>query len=252
MPLNTVLSVTNVSFRYNGLDVLEDVTFAVDQGDYVALVGPNGSGKTTLARLILGIEKPHTGRITLYGTPVDSYREWHRIGFLPQRLGEMNARFPATVGEVVAMGLLSGKVFPRRLQRRDRERVKEVLHTLAIADLIDVPVGQLSGGQLQRVLLAKALVGSPELLILDEPTTALDPEMRDRFFEILEDANRRMNTTVLIITHDVGIIGRYASKLLYIDKRVFFYGTMQEFCESLEITRLFGSFSQHIICHRHD
>lgn len=251
MSVNTVLSVSEVSFRYNATDVLEDISFQVVEGDYVAVVGPNGSGKTTLVRLMLGLEKPWKGRVTLYGTPITAYRKWHKIGYLPQRIGEMNPHFPATVGELVSLGLLAGKGFPRRLHSCDREKVREILTKLGIADLINVPVGQLSGGQRQRALLAKSLADNPDLLILDEPTTALDPEMRDRFFEILEDMNRKQNTTIVIITHDVGTIGRYASKLLYLDKRVYFYGTMQEFCDSEEVTRLFGNSSQHLICHRH-
>ncbi|MDD5168083.1 MAG: ATP-binding cassette domain-containing protein, partial [Syntrophales bacterium] len=121
-----------------------------------------------------------------------------------------------------------------------------------IADLRNKPIGALSGGQQQRVLVARAIVNHPEFLILDEPTAALDPEVRDRFFTLLDELNEQGKVTILIVTHDVGNIGQYASRLLYIDKRILFYGTFGEFCESPDVTRLFGNFSQHVICHRHD
>lgn len=251
MSLN-VLSLSHVGFRYNAVDVLTDITFDVEQGDYVALVGPNGSGKTTLIKAILGLERPAEGSIRLFGEPSDSFSGWKRLGYLPQRIDALNPRFPATVYEIVAMGLLSRKGFPRFFDRRDRERIGDALSLLDIADLRHKSIGALSGGQQQRVLLARAIVNHPELLILDEPTAALDPEVRDRFFNLIEELNGQKRVTILIVTHDVGNIGRYASRLLYIDKRILFYGTFGEFCESSDVTRLFGNFSQHVICHRHD
>jgi zinc transport system ATP-binding protein len=113
-------------------------------------------------------------------------------------------------------------------------------------------IGDLSGGQQQRVFIARALVNKPELLFLDEPTTALDPETRENFFEVLSDLNRNHKVTVVLVTHDIGTIGKYASKLLYIDRGVIFYGSFDEFCLSGDMTRFFGASSQHLICHRHE
>jgi zinc transport system ATP-binding protein len=247
-----VLSLSRVSFRYNAIDVLSDITFSVRRGDYIALVGPNGSGKTTLIRAILGLETPQSGEIRLFGEPAGRFADWKRIGYLPQRIAALNPRFPATVGEVVAMGLLSQKKFPKFLNRSDQQQIDETLQLLEMEDLRDEPIGTLSGGQQQRALVARAIVNHPEFLILDEPTAALDPEVRERFFSLLEHLNRKTQATIMIVTHDVGNIGQYASKLLYIDKRLLFYGTFEEFCESPDITKLFGNFSQHVICHRHD
>ncbi len=251
MPVD-VLSLKNIYFRYNALDVLSDISFSIRPGDCIGLVGPNGSGKTTLMKIVLGLLKPHSGQVTLFGNDINTFSGWNRIGYLPQRISTLNPHFPATVKEVAAMGLLSRKGFPRHMNRADDAAVDHALALLDINDLKNKPIGELSGGQQQRVLVARAIINDPEFLILDEPTDTLDPEMRDRFFSLLSDLNKKKNVTIVIITHDVGNIGKYTSKLLYIDKKVVFYGSFDDFCKSGEITHIFGAFSQHIICHRHD
>lgn len=251
MPVD-VLSIENLYFRYNSRDVLSDITFSISTGDYIGLVGPNGSGKTTLIKIVLGLLKPHSGKITLFGDDTKAFSGWHKIGYLPQKISALNPRFPATVSEVVAMGLLSKKSFPKHMNRSDNTTVDSILDLLDITNLRNKPIGELSGGQQQRVLVARALVNNPEFLILDEPTDALDPEMRDRFFGLMDELNKRKNVTIVIVTHDMGNIGKYTSKLLYIDKKIIFYGSFEDFCKSSEITQFFGEFSQHIICHRHN
>lgn len=246
-----VLDIRDLTFRYNGADVLEDLRFSVKAGDYVGLVGPNGSGKTTLIRLLLGLLETQQGEVRLFGRSILDFRDWTRVGYLPQRAAFIVPRFPATVREIVALGRLAGKRFPKVLGRNDREAVHRVLERLDIADLRDRPVGELSGGQQQRVLIARALVNDPDLLILDEPASALDPEVRDRFFQLLSDLNAGRKVSIVMVTHDLGTIGRYSSKLLYLDKRIVFYGTYEEFCQSEDVTRIFGAFAQHVICHRH-
>jgi zinc transport system ATP-binding protein len=251
MPVD-VLSIENLYFRYNSRDVLSDITFSISTGDYIGLVGPNGSGKTTLIKIVLGLLKPHSGKITLFGDDTKAFSGWHKIGYLPQKISALNPRFPATVSEVVAMGLLSKKSFPKHMNRSDNTTVDSILDLLDITNLRNKPIGELSGGQQQRVLVARALVNNPEFLILDEPTDALDPEMRDRFFALMDELNKKKNVTIVIVTHDMGNIGKYTSKLLYIDKKIIFYGSFEDFCKSSDITQFFGEFSQHIICHRHN
>ncbi len=247
-----VLTVEDLYFRYNSSDVLSDISFSIKKGDYIGLVGPNGSGKTTLIKVILGLLKPYSGRITLFGDEVAAFSRWDKIGYLPQHIAALNPRFPATVSEVVGMGLLSKKQFPKHMNRLDRARVDNVLDLLDMKGLRDASVGELSGGQQQRVLVARAIVNDPEFLIVDEPTDALDPEMRDRFFAIMQGLNREKQVAIVIVTHDTGNIGRYTSKLLYVDKKIIFYGSFEDFCESREITQFFGEFAQHVICHRHN
>jgi zinc transport system ATP-binding protein len=250
MPVD-LLSVKDLYFRYNASDVLYNISFSVNSGDYIGLVGPNGSGKTTLIKIILGLLKPSQGKINLFGDDIRTFSGWKRIGYLPQKVSALNPHFPATVREVVAMGLLAKKGFPKYMDRFDRQAVDTALDLLDIRDLKHRPIGELSGGQQQRTLVARAIVNSPEFLILDEPSSALDPETRDRFFMLLQNINRERKVSIIIVTHDIGTIGMYTSKLLYLDKEIIFYGSFEDFCRSSDITHFFGEHAQHIICHRH-
>lgn len=250
MPVE-VVKTEKLTCGYSAGPVLDDVSISVSAGDYVGIAGPNGSGKSTLVRALLGLNTINSGTAMLFGDPVRRFNQWGRIGYLPQHVKLFNRTFPATVAETVGLGLLSLKRFPRRLTRQDRHKVHAVLDELGICNLASQLIGELSGGQQQRALLARALVNDPELLVLDEPTAALDPETRERFYRLVGDINRTRKVTVLLVTHDMGTIGLYASKLLYLDKRVLFYGTFDEFCHSPEMSSLFGEHSQHLMCHRH-
>ncbi len=241
-----VLRVENLSFRYNSAEVLSGVNFTMGAGDYVGLVGPNGSGKTTLLKNILHITPPTTGEVFLFGITARSFSQWHKIGFLPQKADSLHPNFPATVKEVVEMGLAVRPVKNRS------ELLQRALAKLNIVNLKDRLIGELSGGQKQRVLLARSIVNEPQLLILDEPATALDPESRDNFFSLLDIFNKQDGVAIILVTHDLGSVGSYASKLLYLDRRPLFYGSFDSFCQSESMTSYFGSSSQHIICHQHN
>ncbi len=240
-----------LSCSYREGRVLEDISFQVKRGDYVGIVGPNGSGKSTLIKALLGLVSMGNGSVALFGTPLSGFRDWHKVGYLPQSLHLVNPVFPATVHETVGLGLLSLKHFPKRLNRANKDKINTILDELGILDLERKLIGELSGGQLQRVLLARAIVNEPELLVLDEPTAALDPETRGRFYAMIADINRSRGVTILLVTHDSGAIGEHASKMLYLDKKILFYGSFDQFCHSPEMSSLFGEHSQHLICHRH-
>lgn len=246
-----VLNVEGLCFGYNSMEVLNDISFRVQAGDYLGIVGPNGSGKSTLVRALLGLVQPGRGSIALFGAPQASFAQWQKIGYLPQRLKFFNPNFPGTVEEVVGLGLLAGKKFPKTRTKGDDEAVEQTLALMGISEIRRRLIGDLSGGQQQRVLLARAMVSSPELLILDEPTTALDPETREHFYNLVRGLNRERNTTVVLVTHDTWSIGKYATRFLYLDKRIIFDGTFDEFCQSPEMTAFFGEHVQHQICHRH-
>jgi len=247
-----LLSVENLCFSYGPLEVLCEVTFAVEKGDYVGLVGPNGSGKTTVIKIILGLMPPGNGTVSLFGTDPSAFGDRHKIGYLPQKLTNFNPYFPATVKEIVSLGLFSKKRFPKRILKDDMELIDEAMTLTGVIDIKDALIGELSGGQQQRVLVARAIVNKPELLILDEPTTALDPEARESFFQVLRELNLSKNVTIILVTHDIASIGKYASKLLYLDRKIIFYGNFENFCLSENMTRYFGEFAQHLICHRHN
>jgi zinc transport system ATP-binding protein len=249
--MKTVLSINNLSFLYGSAPVLSDVSFDVNAGDFVALAGPNGAGKTTLARIILGLENKYSGKIEIFGAAAGNFSDWSKIGYLPQRVNIFNPLFPATVREVVSLGLLARKKYPKIFKRADNEKIEKVLGFLGITNIKDRPAAELSGGQQQRVFLARALVADPELLIMDEPITALDPETRGQFFKLIEQMNKEKGVTIIMITHDTSQAGEYAGKLLYLDKQVIFYGVFSDFCHSPEMEKYFGHFTQHLICHQH-
>ncbi len=245
-----VISAANICHFYNSVEVLSDISFSIRRGDYVGLVGPNGSGKSTLVKLILGLEIPYKGSISVFGQTLHDLKAWDKIGYLPQKINFFNPHFPSTVKEIVALGLVSGRSSGLAAKEK-RTAVEHALELLNISDIKNRLIGDLSGGQQQRVFIARAMVNEPELLILDEPATALDPETRDNFFSLMHDLNHRNSVSIILVTHDIGSIGEFASKLMYLDKKIIFYGSFDEFCLSDTMTKIFGPSSQHIICHKH-
>jgi len=237
-----VVNVDNLTFCYNGLEVISDISFAVKKGDYLGIAGPNGSGKSTLIKNILGILRPEKGAIDIFGQPLTSFHQWNRIGYLPQRISALNNHFPSTVEEIVQMGMT----------KRNTLALKHSLDMMGIAHLAARLIGELSYGEQQRTMLARTLISQPDLLIFDEPTTALDPETREIFYSLTDEMNRTNGTTIVLVTHDTGVIGKYARNLLYIDKKIIFSGTFEDFCTSPDMTGFFGPISQHMICHQHD
>lgn len=245
-----ILLVENVSFSFNGLEIIQDVSFAISPGDFVALIGPNGSGKTSLIRIILGILKPSTGRIVLLGEELSQFTQWQRIGYVPQKATHMDPYFPASVREVVAMGLLSKKRFPRLFTRQDEAAIDRALDQVDMKALKNRRIGELSGGQQQRVFIARAIVNGPDVLFLDEPTAGVDADTQARFYEMLADLNRKEGLTIVLITHDFGIITKHVSKVACLNQRLFFHGTHDEFCSSSVVQELLHG-EHHLICHRH-
>lgn len=245
------LEIKNLCFAYKGADVLRDISFTAETGDYIGLVGPNGSGKTTLIKTILGLLSPSHGEVLIEEKPLVHFSGWRHIGYLPQKMHFLDQRFPATVEEIIMTGTYSGKRFPKHLDAMDHMAVDRVAALLEIEDLKQKPIGKLSGGQQQRVLLARAFVHEPKILILDEPAAALDPQSRESFYAMVKKMNREKQVTVLLISHDIASLGKDASKLLYLDRRIIFYGEFDAFCKSPEMTAHFGHSSQHLMGARH-
>lgn len=245
-----LIMVENVSFGFSGAEVLKGITFSIAPGDFMALIGPNGSGKTTLIRIILGLLKPAGGRILIMGQHVDEFSQWQRIGYVPQKANHLDPFFPASVREVVAMGLLSSKRFPRLLRRQDEAAIERALEQVGIGELKNRRIGELSGGQQQRVFIARAIVNGPDVLFLDEPTAGVDAETQARFYDMLADLNRGGGLTIVLITHDFGIVTRHVNKVACLNQRLFFHGTHEEFCGSEEVRELLQG-EHHLVCHRH-
>jgi zinc transport system ATP-binding protein len=249
-PKDPLLTVENVSFRYDGLQVIEDVSFSVFPGDFLALIGPNGSGKTTLIRIILGILKPTRGRVVFMGEEMGHFSQWQRIGYVPQKATHKDPYFPASVREVVAMGLLSRKRFPRFLNRRDEASIDRALELVDMKDLKGRRIGELSGGQQQRAFIARAIVNRPNALFLDEPTAGVDAETQAHFYDMLAGLNQKEGLTIVLITHDIGVITKHINKVACLNQRLFFHGSHEEFCDSSIVQQLLQG-EHHLVCHRH-
>lgn len=245
--MSVIANIENLSIVYNEQSAVQGVSFAVKSGDYIGLAGPNGAGKTSLVRAILGLEPLSAGKIELFGEDLSVFKQWEKIAYLPQK-HQYNPLFPASVMEVVISGLLSLK----SLKAAEAAKLAQpLLAELDLTDLSHQLFSRLSGGQQQRVLLARALIRQPQLLILDEPTTALDPQVREKFFALLARANQA-GMAIVMVTHDTADIGRYAHSLLYLDERLIFAGPFADFCHSEAMKSYFGDFAQHLICHQHD
>ncbi|MEV4417464.1 metal ABC transporter ATP-binding protein [Catellatospora sp. NPDC049609] len=182
--------------------VLRDVNLTVTSGEVVAVLGANGSGKSTMIRAALGLVPLAEGEVSLFGTPLRRFRQWRRIGYVPQRLGA-GGGVPATVAEVVSSGRLARRGFPRRLDAADRQAVAHALAAVGLGDRAQDPVASLSGGQQQRTLIARALAGQPDLLVLDEPTAGVDAASQQAFADALRDFVTR-GGTVLLVAHELG------------------------------------------------
>lgn len=247
---DALISVENLSFQVNGLEVLRNISFAISPGDFLALIGPNGSGKTTLIRIILGILKPTGGRVMILGEEMNQFSQWRRIGYVPQKATHMDPYFPASVREVVAMGLLSQKSFPRFFNRQDEALIDGALERVDMKPLKGRRIGELSGGQQQRVFIARAIVNGPDVLFLDEPTAGVDAETQTRFYEMLAAINQEKGLTIVLITHDIGVITKHVNKVACLNQRLFFHGTHEDFCSSSLVQELLQG-EHHLVCHRH-
>ncbi len=203
-----VISVKDLAFSYQNKKVMANVNFEVKERDFIGLIGTNGAGKTTLLRMIVGLLKPSEGEIKLFGKPIQQFKEWDRLGYVPQK-NVLNPLFPATVGEVVLSGLYGRKKLLKRMTKSDHIKAQDALHAMGIEDLAEKRIGQLSGGQQQRVFLARALINNPSLLILDEPTVGIDAETQESFFHMIKHMHQHHNMTFLMVSHDMDMVRGY-------------------------------------------
>jgi zinc transport system ATP-binding protein len=202
MTTDPVLQVSDGGVVLGGRPILRGIDLRVDAGEVVTVLGANGSGKSTLVRAVLGLTPLRRGSVELFGTPLDRFRDWHRVGFVPQRL-TATAGVPASVWEVVSSGRLARLRPLQPMRRADKEAVRAAIDAVGLTDRAGDGCSTLSGGQQQRVLIARALAGGPDLLVLDEPTAGVDLVHQDTFADIL----RRLvdqGTTILLVAHELG------------------------------------------------
>ncbi|MCL5942074.1 MAG: metal ABC transporter ATP-binding protein [Actinobacteria bacterium] len=236
---HAVLLVEDLSLRLGGHLIFEDVSFVVDEGEIAIIIGPNGAGKTMLMRTILNLIPAQTGRVTILG---HDHRDLgdasRRIGYMPQRL-DFDRTFPITVFEVMLLRLERSGFWLHRA--RLRERVRAALARVHAEKLIDRPIGRLSGGELQRVLLAYALLTSPELLLLDEPAAGVDVAGEDTFYEIIHALKREQNLTVVMVSHDLDVVFKYADQVLCLNRRLLCRGAPRAVLQPEVLEQTYGA-----------
>jgi ABC-type Mn2+/Zn2+ transport system ATPase subunit len=237
------LKVDEMGFRYPGaeLSALEEVSFAVERGEKVALIGPNGAGKSTLIKAIVGQLQSEKGQILIYGNPVGACH--HRVAYMPQR-SEINWRFPVTVEQVVMMGRYTHLGWFKRPRAADYEVVRGALEAMALSELATQQVGALSGGQQQRVMLARALAQESDLLLLDEPLNNVDVKTQAMIFDILDELAIQ-GKTILVSTHDLGTLQKEFHRAIFIDRSVVADGAVAEVVNMEMLARAYG-FSPHV------
>jgi len=217
--MNTpAIDVEHVFYSYEGVEVLKDVTFRLEQGEFLGIIGPNGGGKTTLLKLLLGILNPDRGKIRILGQ--EPHAAGNRVGYVPQNMGSSRS-FPISVMDVALMGRLSRPKIGRRYTEEDREQVRNVLEKVGMWEYRDRPIGKLSGGQRQRVFIARALTTDPEILFLDEPTAGVDTEFQTHIYDFLKELNREV--TIVVITHDIGVISSHMKSVACLNRHFIFH-----------------------------
>jgi zinc transport system ATP-binding protein len=213
----TAVSFRDVWFGYGRTDVLEGLALDVAEGTFTALIGPNGAGKTTMLRLLLGLETPRRGEVTVFGEAPGS--RGLRIGYVPQRTGVPDG-FPLSAEEAVLMGRFAIIGMGRRPARADRDAARQALARVNLEHVAGRRFSELSGGQQRRALIARALVGEPRLLLLDEPTAGLDPAAQARFYDMCCVLQREEHLTLIAASHDVDVVAQHADTVLLIDRTV--------------------------------
>lgn len=249
MEKKSVISFENVSFFYHQNLILDQITFTIHAGDYVGVLGPNGGGKTTLLKMILGLEKPNTGTITLFEKkPTRSL--YQRIGYVPQTAAQKDWHFPATVEEVVASGRTSQKN-GRFSSRENKKAITDALETLELLPLRKKLIEELSGGQRQRVFIARALCGSPDVLILDEPTVGVDAPSQEQFYRFIKKLNKEKKITILFVTHDIDVVAKEAKAILCLNRTLLCHVPAKDGITPTILKKMYGVQGEHLT-HLHE
>ena len=246
-----IFDVKGLSFSVRGQDILSDISLEIFSSEFIAVIGPNGGGKTTLIRLLLGLEEPTKGTITIFGKKLREFRKWHKIGYVPQRASHVDANFPANVEDIVKMGRTSQMKLFSRMSIEDKEIVHDVMAKMNVLHLKDKMVGTLSGGQRQRVMIARALASKPSILILDEPNTGVDIASQNRFYALLRKLNQEDKITILFITHDVGVIADDIVRLFTVNRSLIICNNPKEALSCEEMSELYGIDAHLLHNHKH-
>ena len=233
--MQPIIKVTGLSYYYDSLPTLDNISFTVGKGDFLGIIGPNGAGKTTLFQCMLGIVGNYKGEINLFGSDIKQNKKiLQKIGYVPQKKS-VEQTFPATVEEIVSLGVIGMK------NRRDD--IDMAIDFVELGSYRDKRIGELSEGQQQRAIIAKALVKQSELLILDEPTTGIDSASQERFYDLLTKLNKDKGITIVWSSHDMNAVERLANKVACIDRKLFFHGQSEDFFGNEERMKSYVEFA---------
>jgi zinc transport system ATP-binding protein len=234
-----IVTINNLNLRSNSDIILDDVSFEIKKGDFLGIIGPNGAGKTTLFKCMLGLNKDYSGTIKIFNKEIKKdYKEiYKKIGYIPQS-NNFDQRFPATVKEIIQLGTIGKKV--------DGKKIDNLLEMTGISEYLNRRIGDLSGGQQQRVMITKALIHEPELLILDEPATAIDANILKLFYKLLIKLNKEKNITIIWSSHDLDAVNLLSNKVACIYKKLLFHGRSEEFFSDENNLKKFTESAMHI------
>jgi len=236
-----IVDIKNLSVDYSGIKALDDISFGIAKGDFLGIIGPNGAGKSTLFKCMLGLHTEYDGVIKVFGQDVrDSRKYLSKIGYVPQK-PVVDRNFPATIREVLSMSQNSS----------DPKIVDEALQKVWMHELADRRIGDLSVGQQQRVFIAKALVNSPKILVLDEPITGIDQYNQDLFFQILGELSTKEKISIIWSSHDLDAVERLANKVACLNRTLFFHGVSEEFFSDDEMLKKYSETSMQMHMHHH-
>lgn len=253
MPINNppIISLNDISFGYTANEmILKNISLTVNEGEYVGVIGPNGGGKTTLIKIMLGLIKPLTGMVKLFGEDIKKFKNWPAIGYVPQKAVHFDAHFPATVAEVVAMGRYGARGLFRPLTVADRRKTLQSLNEVGMLDYKDRLLSELSGGQQQRVFIARALATDPKIIFLDEPTAGVDVHMQEQFYKLLKHLNQELGVTLILVSHDIDVVAHEVTKLACINQTLIYHGSPKEFVARDYLAHVYGK-EMKFILHNH-
>lgn len=236
--MDPLISLKDVSVRYQNVNALSNIDLDIFGGEYIGIFGPNGSGKTTLLKTILGLVKPATGKVELFGEK-NSKKLRSNISYVPQN-PSVDKSFPATVVEIVEMGLYGKIGFLKPLKDKDRHQAEEALHNVHMGLYRNRPIGHLSGGELQKVMVARALVSNPKIILLDEPTSSLDFVMTKDLMELLSELHQKYKITIVVIHHHIDLLLPYCSRVLLLNRGIFYDGPPESKIVNEKINQLFN------------
>ncbi len=225
--MTNAVEIGNVSFTFLEQTVLEDVSLTIEEKDFIAIIGPNGGGKSTLLKIILGLLKPDKGEVKVFGRKPQNARDL--VGYLPQYT-HFDPDFPINVYQTVLMGRYHGLL--KKYTSEDERMVLQALKDVDMLDYQDRQISRLSGGQMQRVLIARALARQPKLLLMDEPMASIDPEMQDAFYKLTSRLKNKM--AMILVSHDVGTVSMHVDKIACLNRRLFYHGPAEEAGDGLE------------------